>query len=173
LIVGIGGGVAVACLQMAKRFGLKTIVTSGSEEKLKQALNLGADHAINHSSSDFSREARRITAKRGVDVVFDSVGLATWKKSITALAKGGRLVTCGATTGPNPETDIARIFWNQLTVYGSTMGTPSEFGEMLRLFQEGQGIKPVIDSIFKLDDAVEAQRKIEDKKQFGKIVLSV
>ena len=173
LIVGIGGGVAVACLQMAKRLGLKTIVTSGSEEKLAHALNLGADHAINHSSSDFSREARRITGKRGVDVVFDSVGLATWRKSITALAKGGRLVTCGATTGPNPETDIARIFWNQLTVYGSTMGTPSEFGEMLHLFRDAVGFKPVIDTVFNLDDTVEAQRKMEDKKQFGKIVLSI
>ncbi|RMG57276.1 MAG: alcohol dehydrogenase [Deltaproteobacteria bacterium] len=172
LIIGIGGGVAVASLQISKLFGLKAIVTSGSDEKLARAKEMGADFTINHNETDFAKEVRKITEKRGVDVVFDSVGKATWKKSLAALAKGGRLVTCGATTGPNPETDVARIFWNQLTIYGSTMGTHAEFREMLKIFEEGK-VKPVIDSVFPLDQVPEAQKRMEEKKQFGKIVVKV
>jgi NADPH:quinone reductase-like Zn-dependent oxidoreductase len=115
LIIGIGGGVAVAALQLAKLLGMTVYVTSGSPEKLERAKELGARAGIDHSKTDFAREIRTLTEKRGVDVVLDSVGKATWKRSIAAAAKGGRLLTCGATTGPDPETDIARIFWNQLT----------------------------------------------------------
>ncbi len=172
LIIGIGGGVAVASLQISKLFGLKTIVTSGSNEKLEKARELGADFTINHNEADFAKEVRKITEKRGVDVVLDSVGKATWKKSLASLAKGGRLVTCGATTGPNPETDIARIFWNQLTIYGSTMATHGEFREMMKIFEEGK-VKPVVDSVFPLEDVKNAQQRMENKEQFGKIVIKV
>jgi NADPH:quinone reductase-like Zn-dependent oxidoreductase len=172
LIVGIGGGVAVAALQIAKILGLTVGVTSGSAEKLARARTLGADFGIDHYSADYSAETKKITGRRGVDVVLDSVGKATWRKSIASLARGGRLLTCGATTGPNPEEDIARIFWNQLTVYGSTMGTHGEFGEMLKLFQGGR-LRPVVDSVFPLSQAKEAELRLEEKKQFGKIVLKI
>ncbi len=172
LIVGIGGGVAVAGLQIAKLLGLQVGVTSGSEEKLDRAKGMGADFGIDHAAGDFSRAVRKATGRRGVDVVLDSVGKATWKQSIASLAKGGRLVTCGATTGPDPQEDLARIFWNQLTVYGSTMGTHGEFGEMLKLFRGGR-LRPVVDSVFPLSEAKEAERRLEEKRQFGKIVLRV
>ncbi|MBI5418737.1 MAG: zinc-binding dehydrogenase [Deltaproteobacteria bacterium] len=172
LIIGIGGGVAVAALQIAKMLGLAVGVTSGSAEKLARAKALGADFGIDHSAGDFSREIRKITGKRGMDVVLDSVGKATWKQSIASLARGGRLLTCGATTGPNPEEDIGRIFWNQLTVYGSTMGTHGEFAEMLRMFHDGR-LRPVVDAVFPLSQAKEALRRLEEKRQFGKIVIKV
>jgi len=172
LIIGIGGGVAVAALQIAKLLGLSVYVTSGSGEKLARAKALGADGGIDHAKSDFAREIRKITGKRGVDVVLDSVGKATWKQSIAAAARGGRLITCGATTGPDPETDLGRIFWNQLTVYGSTMGTHAEFAEMLRIFRDGK-VRPVVDAVFPLSQAREAERHLEEKKQFGKVVLRV
>src|SRR5512134_274036 len=172
LIIGIGGGVAVAALQIAKLLGLSVFVTSGSAEKLARARELGADATIDHSSGEFAREARSLTGRRGVDVVLDSVGKATWRQSISSLAKGGRLLTCGATTGPNPETDIARIFWNQLTVHGSTMGTHGEFAAMLRMFHDGR-LRPVVDEVFPLSQAREAVGRLEEKRQFGKIVLRV
>lgn len=172
LVVGIGGGVALAALQIAKLLGMTVWVTSGSEEKLSRAKMLGADVGIDHSAGDFSREVRKATGKRGVDVVLDSVGKATWKSSIASLARGGRLLTCGATTGSDPEEDLARIFWNQLTVHGSTMGTHGEFAEMLRMFGDGR-LRPVIDAVFPLSEAREAERRLEEKRQFGKIVLRI
>ena len=172
LIIGIGGGVSLAALTIAKMLGLTVGVTSGSAEKIRRAQELGADFGIDHGSADIARETRRITGKRGVDIVLDSVGKATWKQSIASLARGGRLLTCGATTGPNPEEDIARIFWNQLTVLGSTMGTHAEFAGMLRMFQGGK-VRPVVDSVFPLPEAKEAERRLEEKGQFGKIVLRV
>jgi NADPH:quinone reductase-like Zn-dependent oxidoreductase len=172
LIIGIGGGVSLAALQIAKMLGLTVGVTSGSTDKIRRAEEMGADFGIDHGSADIARETRKITGKRGVDIVLDSVGKATWKQSIASLARGGRLLTCGATTGPNPEEDIARIFWNQLTVLGSTMGTHAEFAGMLRMFQGGK-VRPVIDSVFPLPEAKEAERRLEEKRQFGKIVLRV
>jgi NADPH:quinone reductase-like Zn-dependent oxidoreductase len=172
LIIGIGGGVSLAALQIAKMLGLTVGVTSGSTDKIRRAEEMGADFGIDHGSADIARETRKITGKRGVDIVLDSVGKATWKQSIASLARGGRLLTCGATTGPNPEEDIARIFWNQLTVLGSTMGTHAEFAGMLRMFQGGK-VRPVVDSVFPLPEAKEAERRLEEKRQFGKIVLRV
>ncbi len=172
LIIGIGGGVAVAALQIAKRIGLTVYATSGSPAKLARAKELGADGVIDHAQTDFSREIRRLTGKRGVDIVLDSVGKATWKRSIASAAKGGRLLTCGATTGPDPETDLGRIFWNQLTVYGSTMGTHAEFAGMLPIFRDGK-VKPVVDAVFPLAEARRAVARLEEKGQFGKIVLRV
>jgi NADPH:quinone reductase-like Zn-dependent oxidoreductase len=172
LVVGIGGGVALAALQIAKMLGLTVWVTSGSADKLSRAKALGADFGIDPAAPDFSREIRKATGKRGVDIVLDSVGKATWKQSIASLAKGGRLLTCGATTGPDPEEDIARIFWNQLSIHGSTMGTHGEFADMLRMFRDGR-LRPVIDAVFPLSQAGEALRRLEEKRQFGKIVLRV
>ncbi|MCL5884230.1 MAG: zinc-binding dehydrogenase [Deltaproteobacteria bacterium] len=172
LVIGIGSGVGVAALRIAKMLGLTVYVTSGSPEKLRRAAELGADLGVDHSAADFSAEVRKATAKRGVDIVLDSVGKATWRKSIASLAKGGRLLTCGATTGPDPEEDIARIFWNQLTVYGSTMGTHREFAEVLRMFRGGR-LRPVVDSVYPLAGAKEATLRLEEKRQFGKIVLRV
>jgi NADPH:quinone reductase-like Zn-dependent oxidoreductase len=172
LVVGIGGGVAVAALQIAKLLGLTVFVTSGTPEKLERALLLGAKAGIDHGKTDFSREIRALTGNRGVDVVLDSVGKATWRQSIASAARGGRLLTCGATTGPDPQTDLGRIFWNQLTVYGSTMGTHAEFAAMLELFRDGK-VRPVVDAVYPLSEAGEALRRLEEKRQFGKIVLRV
>src|SRR5205814_7395146 len=130
LILGIGGGVSIAALQIAKHAGASVFVTSRSDEKLQRARELGADVLINHQNTDFSKEAWTITNKRGVDVVIDNVGAATWPGSIRALARGGRLVTCGATSGPKPEEDIRRIFQKQITIYGSTMGTRHDWEQL-------------------------------------------
>jgi NADPH:quinone reductase-like Zn-dependent oxidoreductase len=132
LIWGIGGGVAIQALQIAKLQGARVWVTSGSDAKLERARALGADEVFNHRTQDVAREVRARTAKRGVDVVIDDVGEATWKQSLLALGKRGRLVTCGATTGPMVETDVRRMFWNQWTLMGSTMGNDAEFDAIVR-----------------------------------------
>ncbi len=172
LIVGIGGGVATAALQIARLLGMTVFATSGSPEKLARAKALGAEAGIDHGRGDFSREVRALTGKRGVDVVLDSVGKATWRQSIASAARGGRLLTCGATTGSDPQTDLARIFWNQLTVYGSTMGTHGEFAAMLSAVRAGR-LKPVVDSVHPLSRVREAMEVMEGKRQFGKIVLGI
>jgi NADPH:quinone reductase-like Zn-dependent oxidoreductase len=172
LILGIGGGVSIAALQIAKSLGLRAIVTSSSDEKLQQAKNLGADVVINYKTQDFAREVRDLTQRRGVDVVVDSVGGDSYAKSLACLVKGGRLVTCGATAGPRPQTDLQRIFWNQLSVFGSTMGNVREFREMLN-FVRRRRLKPVIDQVFPLSDGAQAMTRMEEGKQFGKIVLKV
>jgi NADPH:quinone reductase-like Zn-dependent oxidoreductase len=172
LILGIGGGVATAALQVAANIGTHIIVTSSSDEKLEKAKSLGAEHGINYRNLDFAKEVRRLTGKRGVDVVVDSVGGDSWIKSLMSLAKGGRLVTCGATTGANPPTDIRRIFWNNLKIFGSTLGDRAEFREVLN-FMEASRTKPIIDTVFPLREAAAAQTRMEEGKQFGKIVLRI
>jgi len=170
LILGIGGGVATAALQLAAHIGTHIIVTSSSDEKLEKAKTLGAEHGINYKNADFAKEVRRLTNKRGVDVVVDCVGGDGWIKSLASLAKGGRLVTCGATAGANPPTDIRRIFWNNLTIFGSTLGDRADFREVLN-FMEASRTKPVVDQVFSLRDAAAAQKRLEEGKQFGKILL--
>ena len=170
LILGIGGGVATAALQLAAHIGTHIIVTSSSDEKLEKAKTLGSEHGINYKNADFAKEVRRLTGKRGVDVVVDCVGGDGWIKSLASLAKGGRLVTCGATAGANPPTDLQRIFWNQLKIFGSTLGDRAEFREVLN-FMEASRTKPVIDQVFPLGDAAAAQKRLEEGKQFGKILL--
>jgi len=170
LILGIGGGVATAALQLAAHIGTHIIVTSSSDEKLEKAKTLGSEHGINYKNADFAKEVRRLTGKRGVDVVVDCVGGDGWIKSLASLAKGGRLVTCGATAGANPPTDIRRIFWNSLKIFGSTLGARPEFREVLN-FMEASRTKPVVDQVFSLRDAAAAQKRLEDGKQFGKILL--
>ncbi len=147
LIWGIGGGVALAALQIAKLRGATVVVTSSSDEKLARARALGADVALNHAGADVAREVRELTGKRGADVVIDTVGEATWDRSLRALARGGRLVTCGATTGPSVGLDVRRLFWHQHTVMGSTMGNAGEFRDVVGLLAQGV-LHPVVDAVF-------------------------
>jgi NADPH:quinone reductase-like Zn-dependent oxidoreductase len=172
LIIGIGGGVASASLQVAKRLGAQVIVTSGSDEKLDQAKVIGADHGINHREKDFTQVVSALTDNRGVDVVLDCVGGEVWQKSLAALSTGGRLVTCGATAGGQPIDDLAAIFSKHLKIYGSTLGSREEFRQLLS-FLEIAHIKPIVDSVLPLKEAAAAQRRMEEAKQFGKIVLQI
>jgi NADPH:quinone reductase-like Zn-dependent oxidoreductase len=172
LIWGIGGGVSQAALQIAKLLGAHTIVTSGKAAKLDAARELGADAVIDHSASDVVAAVRDHTAGRGADVVVDSVGQATWDKSLRALRRGGRLVTCGATTGPSVSLDIRRLFWNQWTVLGSTMGSRREYREIVRLAGLGR-LWPVIDRVVPLAEAADALRRLAAAEQFGKLVIEV
>jgi NADPH2:quinone reductase len=172
LVLGIGGGVATAALQIAKRAGATVFVTSGSDEKLNRARELGADVTINHKSTDFSKEVWSITKKTGVDIVVDNVGEATWDRSIRALARGGRLVTCGATSGPNPQEELRRIFAKQVTIYGSTMGTRHDWDQVTTLLNAGE-FRPIVDRTFPLEHAGRAQELMAKAEQFGKIVLQV
>jgi NADPH:quinone reductase-like Zn-dependent oxidoreductase len=172
LILGAGGGVAGAALQIAARLGSHIIVTSSSDEKLTIAANLGAEHGINYCNTDFSRKVRELTGKRGVDIVVDCVGGDNWARSLASLAKGGRLVTCGAMAGTNPQTDLRRIFWNHLKIFGSTLGSRKEFRQVLN-FMEVSHTRPIIDRVFPLREAYAAQQHLEDGKQFGKVILRI
>jgi len=172
LIIGIGGGVAGAALQVAKKIGANVIVTSGSDEKLELAKKYGAAHTINHREKDFAQEVRALTGNRGVDVVLDCVAGEVWQKSLAALARSGRLVTCGATAGGSPETDLTPIFTNHLQIFGSTLGSRDEFRQLLSFMAVAE-IKPIIDQVFPLSEAAAAQRRMEEAKQFGKIVLQI
>jgi NADPH:quinone reductase-like Zn-dependent oxidoreductase len=172
LILGIGGGVALAALQLAKLAGATVYVTSSSPQKLARAGDLGADAGIDHRSADFSREVWSLTGKRGVDVVLDSVGAATWDRSLRALGKGGRLVVPGATSGPQAQLDVRRVFTRQVTIYGSTMGSRSDWDHVVTLAGEGK-LHPVIDRTFPLEAAAAAQERLASGQQFGKIVLDI
>jgi len=172
LIWGIGGGVALAALQIAKLRGARVWVTSGSDAKLDRARALGADETLNHRTQDVAREVRSRTGKRGVDVVIDSVGSDTWKASLGALGRRGRLVTCGATSGPLVQTDVRRMFWNQWSLMGSTMGNEAEFDAIVQAFTEGK-LVPVVDSVFPLQDGRQAFERLASGEQFGKVVISV
>jgi NADPH:quinone reductase-like Zn-dependent oxidoreductase len=172
LIQGIGGGVALAALQIAKLRGARVWVTSGSDEKLAKAAALGADETLNYQTVDVAREVRARTGKRGVDIVVDSVGEATWATSLGALGKRGRLVTCGATSGPMVETDIRRMFWNQWTLMGSTMGNEAEFDAIVAEFSAGRLVPPV-DAVFPLAEGRKAFERMTERSQFGKLVLSI
>lgn len=170
LIIGIGGGVASAALQLAKRMGVRVIVTSGGDEKLERAKALGADHGIKHRRQDIAAEVSRLTDNRGVDVVLDSVAGEVWQKSLASLAHGGRLVTCGATAGWEPEDDLDTMISKELKIYGSTLGSREDFRQLLS-FLELARIHPIIDSKFPLKEAAAAQQRMEQGKQFGKILL--
>jgi NADPH:quinone reductase-like Zn-dependent oxidoreductase len=172
LILGAGSGVGIAAIQIAEFFGARVITTAGSDEKLAKARELGADHFINHKTQKIRDEVRRITNKRGVDVVFEHVGTATWEDSLASLAPGGRLVTCGATTGYDAKVDLRFLFSRQLSLLGSYMGTKSELHKVLKLVAAGR-LKPVVDRVFPLAEAAAAHAYLESGSQFGKVVLSV
>jgi NADPH:quinone reductase-like Zn-dependent oxidoreductase len=172
LIWGIGGGVALACLQICKLLGAYVTVTSGSDEKLSRALSMGADAVMNHRGIDVGREMRARTGKRGVDVVVDSVGEATWSQSLGALGRRGRLVTCGGTSGPMVTTDVRRLFWNQWSILGSTMGNDAEFAAVVEHFRAGR-LRPVVDSVYSLEEGGAAFERMRKGEQFGKLVVRI
>ena len=172
LIWGIGGGVAIAAMQIAKLRGATVWVTSSSDDKLARARELGADKTFNHSTMDVAREVRALTARRGVDVVVDDVGPATWEKSLGSLSKAGRLVTCGATSGPKVETDVRKLFWNQWTILGSTMGNDAEFDAIVAELEKGRLIPPV-DTVFDLENGRAAFERLQAAGQFGKVVVRI
>jgi len=172
LILGVGGGVSSTAVQIAKLCGARVLVTSSSDAKLERARQLGADVSINYAKEDWESAVYEKTAKRGVDVVLENVGAQTWKQSLRSLRKGGRLVTCGATTGPIVETDIRIVFWKQIHIIGSTMANRREFNDVMRLFFAGR-LKAIVDEIVPLKDGAAAQRRLAEGRQFGKIVLTV
>lgn len=172
LIWGIGGGVALQALQIAKSLGAHTWVTSGSDDKLARAKALGADEVINHAQVDVGKEVRNRTSKRGVDVVIDSVGEKTWGQSLFALGKRGRLVTCGGTSGPMLQMDVRRLFWNQWTIMGSTMGNEEEFAAAAGEFARGQ-LHAIVDSVHDITHGADAYARLMSGEQFGKVVVSI
>lgn len=172
LVVGAGAGTSTAAIQIAKRAGARVFATSSTDDKLKRAKEIGADVVINYKTQEWDRQLFAETGKRGVDVVFESVGAATWLKSIRALKRGGRMVVIGATTGPHPQEEIAYIFWKQIDILGSTMSNQSEFREVMKLVLRGE-LKPVIDTVFPLERARDAHLRMESGEQFGKIVLTI
>tara|TARA_Y100000588_G_C14265824_1_gene929808 strand:- start:136 stop:1164 length:1029 start_codon:yes stop_codon:yes gene_type:complete len=171
LIVGASSGVGTAAIQIAKLHHCRVIATAGSEDKMTMAKQLGADEVINHYKQDIKSEVRRITAKRGVDVVFEHVGAATWTESTSALANHGRLVTCGATTGGEVKLNINHLFFRQLTLQGTFMGTLGELHEVVKLFELGK-LRAVIDQVFPITELGTAHEYLENKSQFGKVVIT-
>ncbi len=173
LIHGIGGGVALAALQLAKLVNAGVIVTSSSDERLARAGELGANHRINYRTEpDVAGRVMELTSGRGVDIVFDTVGAATWAMDFSAVRRGGRIVLCGVTSGASAQTDLRKLYWNQLTILGSTMGSHEDFRQMLRAVTAAR-LKPVIDSVMPLDRCREATKRMEEGNHFGKIVLGV
>lgn len=172
LVFGIGGGVSLAGLQLAKAIGARAIVTSRDAAKLERARALGADHGINGKTQDVAREVLALTDGRGVDVVFENVGEAVWPSAMKSLVRGGRLVTCGATSGDQPAADLRRIFIRQLQILGSTLGTLGEFRDLLG-FVERTGLRPVIDSEYPLDQVHAALDRLASGAQFGKVALRI
>jgi NADPH:quinone reductase-like Zn-dependent oxidoreductase len=169
LLWGIGGGVATAANAIARALGAKTIVTSSSEDKLAR---VEADVKVNHASDDVVEAVRSATEGRGADVVVEHVGEATWQQSLQAARTGGRITVCGATSGPNPPAALHRIWWKQLTVYGSTMGTNEDFDGAYELVSSGKA-KPIVDEVFPLEEAAAAHERMEAGEQLGKIVLTI
>ena len=172
VIWGIGGGVALAALQVAKLAGARVIVTSSSEGKLAAAAELGADFGLNHATANVPQEVRRITGGRGAEVVVDSVGEKTWTDSLRCLGRAGRLVTCGATSGPMCVTDVRKLFWYQWSILGSTMGGYREYQEIVRLAAMGK-LWPRVDRVFPLAEGRAAFEHLRQGAQLGKIVIEV
>jgi len=171
LVHAAGSGVSVAGIQIAKLLGARVIVTAGSDVKLKKAREIGADETINYKKLDFHEEVKRITRRRGVDVIFDHIGADTWSRNIRSLRAGGRMVICGVTSGFEVATDIRYIFFRRLSIFGSTMGSKGELLEVMNLIDRG-ALKPVIDSVFPLADIAAAHKRMQERKAFGKIVVN-
>ncbi len=172
LVIGAGSGVGSAAIQVAKHFRARVLATAGTGKKLQQAMDLGANYVIDHSRQSVRAEVKRITAKRGVDIVFEHVGSATWDESVSSLAPRGRLVTCGATTGYDARLDLRHLFTKQISIHGSYMGTKQELMEVLQLVSAG-ALRPVVHEVLPLRDAARAQAILEDRQHFGKVVLSI
>jgi len=172
LVWGIGGGVSLAALRIAKLLGARVIATSSDDAKLAEARRLGADVTLNHRTQKVSQEVRALTQKHGVEVVVENVGEATWDESLRCLKRGGRLVTCGATSGPNVRVDLRRVFWHHFTFMGSTMGNAREYAEIVRRLGEGQ-LRPIVDQVFPMTDARKAYERLARGEQLGKVVVEV
>lgn len=170
LIWGIGGGVSLAALRIAKLHGARVIVTSSSDAKLDTAKQLGADVTLNHTTQKVSQEVRALTNRRGVDIVVENVGAATWDESLRSLCRGGRLVTCGATSGPQVGLDLRRLFWHHWSILGSTMGNAAEYAEVVRRLGQGE-LRPVVDRVFPIGRAREAFARLQKGEQLGKVVV--
>jgi NADPH:quinone reductase-like Zn-dependent oxidoreductase len=172
LIWGIGSGVGTAALAIAKALGARTIVTSSSDAKLERGLELGADAAVNHKTGDVVGRVRELTGGVGVGVVVEHVGNATWRRSLDAADRGGRIVVCGATSGPNPPAALNRVWWKELTIMGSMMGSPEDFQGAYDLVASGRA-RPVVDEVFPLEEVAAAHERLERAEQVGKIVLRI
>jgi NADPH:quinone reductase-like Zn-dependent oxidoreductase len=172
LLWGIGSGVSTAGLAIARALGARTIVTSSSDAKLTRASELGADAVVNHASGDVKAAVKEITGGHGADVVVEHVGEATWRTSLDVAARDGRIAVCGATTGPNPPAALHRVWWKQLTILGSTMGTKADFEGAYDLVASGRA-RPVVDEVVPLEEIRAAHARLEAGEQLGKIVLSI
>lgn len=171
LVQGAGSGVGVSAIQIAKLFGARVIATAGSDEKCAKAKELGADEAVNYTTGDFVAVARAATGKRGVDAVIEHVGGETFAKSIKAVRNGGRIVTCGATSGFHPDIDLRHIFFRQVEILGSTMGSKADLLAVLDHVAAGR-IKPIVHAVMPLEKAADAHRLLESRAAFGKVVLT-
>jgi len=172
LVLAGGSGVGSAAIQIAKLWGARVIATASTDEKLARARALGADELINHATSELVAEVKRLTGRRGADIVVEHVGAATFPKSVVACAKGGRIVTCGATDGFEPVLNLRHVFWRQLSILGSTLASKSRLFEVMALVGAGR-LKPVVHTVLPLDDIAEGHRLIESRAAFGKVVLRV
>ncbi|HXF97821.1 MAG TPA: zinc-binding dehydrogenase [Gaiellaceae bacterium] len=172
LIWGIGGGVALAAFELCRALGARTIVTSSRREKLDRARALGAEVAVSHAEDDVVEAVREATGGRGADVVVETVGAATWERSLAAASVGGRIVVCGATTGHSPPALLYRVWWKQLVIYGSSMGLPSDFEGAYELIRAGRA-RVHVDSVFPLAEAAKAHERLESGEHFGKVVLRI
>jgi NADPH:quinone reductase-like Zn-dependent oxidoreductase len=172
LITGIGGGLALSLFQLARPVAGRLFVTSSSRSKLERALEMGADEAIDYTEHDIGKQVRHLTGKRGVDLVFDSAAGDSMDSHLRALRKGGRLVLAGATAGPKSEVGWQRVFWNQLEIIGSTMGSVADVSDMIRMVA-GARLKPIIDRTFSLADGADALRYLDSGERFGKIVVEI
>jgi NADPH:quinone reductase-like Zn-dependent oxidoreductase len=172
LLWGIGSGVSTAGLAIARALGARTIVTSSSNAKLERAKELGADVTVNHADDDVKAAVKEATAGHGADIVVDHVGEATWRTSLEVAAREGRIAVCGATSGPNPPAALHRVWWKQLTILGSSMGTKEDFDAVYELVASGRAL-PVVDEVFPLGDIRLAHERLEAGEQLGKIVLTI
>ncbi|HLQ69266.1 MAG TPA: zinc-binding dehydrogenase [Gemmatimonadales bacterium] len=172
LIWGIGGGVSLAALRIAKLLGARVIVTSSQDAKLAVAKQLGADITFNHRTQKVAQEVRALTNKRGVDVVVDNVGAATWDDSLRCLRRGGRLVICGATSGPQVGLDLRRLFWHNWSILGSTMGNAAEYSEIVRRLGKGE-LRPIVDRMYPMEQLRDAYEHLAKGEQMGKVIIQV
>jgi len=172
LIWGIGGGVSLTALRIAKLVGARVIVTSSDDAKLAAAQQLGADVTLNHRTQKVATEVRALTNKRGVDVVVENVGAATWEDSLRSLRRGGRLVTCGATSGPQASLDLRRLFWHHWSILGSTMGNAAEYAEVVRRLGTGE-LRPIVDRVYPMVEVRQAYERLARGEQLGKVVVEV
>jgi NADPH:quinone reductase-like Zn-dependent oxidoreductase len=172
LIVGAGGGVACASVQLAKLAGCFVIATTSGADKIEKVKQAGADVVIDYKQEDVVKRVMSITQRKGVDFAIDNVGDATWSSSLKSVKRGGDIVTCGATTGSHPSADLQRLFIRQLSIHGSTMGDLTEFSRLVKVFEEGL-LKPVIDSVYPISEALRAFDRLEHAERFGKVVLNI